>query len=101
MSRAVAFLAIAALLVGCGKPTPPPPPSAPPARQATPEPVVDTFDGLDWAGVSAAARARFFARANTETCACGSGRTLARCRKEGCAKALGQGRDVLEQCEGE
>lgn len=62
---------------------------------------VDTFDGLEWNGVTAQARQRFFAWANREPCPCGSGRTLARCRKAGCADALDRGRDVLEQCEGE
>ncbi len=62
---------------------------------------VEEFDGLDWNGVAAQARMRFFGWANREECPCGSGRSLARCRKAGCAKALERGRDVLEQCEGE
>ncbi|GEM_PF-4207007 len=101
MRRAVTLIAAAAFFVGCGKTPPPPPPAPPPPKIAAPEPAIDSFDGLDWAGVSAAARARFLARANTEKCPCGSAKTLARCRKEGCAKALDRGRDVLEQCEGE
>lgn len=60
---------------------------------------ISDFDGLDWNLVSVVTREKFFARANGEKCPCGSGRTLARCRKAGCYKALERGRDVLEQCE--
>lgn len=62
---------------------------------------LDVFAGLDFAGDSAAAKGRFFSRANAEKCPCGSGRTLARCRKAGCAKALERGRAVLEAAESE
>lgn len=62
---------------------------------------LDAFDGLDLAGESAVAKGRFFARANAEKCPCGSGRTLARCRKGGCDKALDRAREVLEACESE
>ncbi len=60
---------------------------------------VEVFEGLDWDGVAAQARQRFFAWANREPCPCGSGRTLASCRKSGCAEALERGKSVLEQCE--
>lgn len=65
----------------------------------TPAARLSEFAGLDWSGVAGPARVRFFERANQEKCPCGSGRTLARCRRGGCEKALDRGTSLLEECE--